>query len=347
MLLDGGLIGCGFFAQNHLNAWRDLSARDPGARIVAVCDTDPAKAQAAAERFGIPRWYRDAAEMLDRERLGFVDIATTMGSHRALAELAASRRVPMIVQKPFAPTWEDCLAIVRAAEAAGVPLMVHENFRFQVPMRRAHAALAAGEIGEPVWARISFRSGYDVYANQPYFTTERELIVLDLGIHLLDLARFFLGEVERIACEVQQVRPGLVGEDMATMLLRHASGAVSVVDCTYESRQLPDPFPQTLLHVEGRQGCLRVFQGFEMQVDRADGTSRREHVGSPPLAWTSEPWHVAQESVLGTQAHWVECLATGRTPATSGRDNLRTYALVRAAYEAARWRRAEAPATAP
>ena len=347
MLLDGGLIGCGFFAQNHLNAWRDLAARDPGGRIVAVCDTDAAKARDAAERFGIPRWYGDAAEMLARERLDFVDIVTTMGSHRALAELAARHRVPMIVQKPFAPSWEDCLAIVSAAEAARVPLMVHENFRFQTPMQRAHAVLASGEIGEAVWARISFRSGYDVYANQPYFTTEPELIVLDLGIHLLDLARFFLGEVERIGCELQQVRPGLVGEDMATMLLRHASGAVSVVDCTYESRQLPDPFPQTLLHIEGRQGCLRVFQGFEMQVDRADGTSRREHVGSPLLAWTSEPWHVAQESVLNTQAHWVECLTAGRTPATSGRDNLRTYALVRAAYEAARLRRAEVPAAAP
>ncbi len=270
MILDGGLIGCGFFAQNHLNAWRDLASRDPGARpraqIVAVCDQDAAKAQAAAERFRIPRWYADAAEMLDRERLDFVDIATTMGSHRTLAELAARHRVPMIVQKPFAPTWEDCLAIVRAAEAAGVPLMVHENFRFQTPMQRAHAVLTAGEIGEPVWARLTFRSGYDVYANQPYFLTERELIVLDLGIHLLDLARFFLGEVERIACELQQVRPGLLGEDMATMLLRHASGAVSVVDTTYESRQLPDPFPQTLLHIEGRQGCLRVFQGFEMQA---------------------------------------------------------------------------------
>ncbi len=345
MMFNGGLIGCGFFAQNHLNAWRDLAARDPGARLVAVCDQDPTKAQAAAERFQIPRWYEDAAEMLDRERLDFVDIVTTMGSHRALAELAARHRVPMIVQKPFAPTWEDCVAIVRAAEAAGVPLMVHENFRFQTPMQRAHAVLAAGEIGEPVWARLTFRSGYDVYANQPYFLTERELIVLDLGIHLLDLARFFLGEVERIGCELQQVRPGLLGEDMATMLLRHASGAVSVVDCTYESRQLPDPFPQTLLHIEGRQGCLRVFQGFEMQVDHADGTSRRENVGSPLLPWTSEPWHVAQESVLNTQAHWVECLATGRTTETSGRDNLRTYALVRAAYDAARSHRAEVPAS--
>ena len=343
MRLDGALIGCGFFARNHLNAWRDLARRDPGARLVAVCDLDEAKAREAAETFGIPRWYNDARAMFARERLDFVDITTTMGSHRALAELAASHRVPMIVQKPFAPTLADCRAIVAAAEAAGVAVMVHENFRFQTPMRRAHEVMASGEIGEPVWARITFRSGYDVYANQPYFYDEPELIVLDLGIHLLDLARFFLGEVERVSCETQQVRPGLRGEDMATMLLRHKSGAVSVVDCTYESKQLPDPFPQILLHIEGRAGCLRLHQDFSLQVDRADGGSRHEDVSPVLLPWAQPPWHVVQDSVLATQTHWVECLARATPPATSGRDNLRTYALVRAAYDAARTQRAETP----
>ena len=349
MRFDGALIGCGFFARNHLNAWRDLARRDaagrePQARLVAVCDVDGDKAREAALSFGVPRWYTDAATMFSQERLDFVDITTTMASHRALAELAAGHRVPMIVQKPFAPTLEDAGAIVRSAAAAGVAVMVHENFRFQTPMRRAHEAIASGEIGEPVWARLTFRSGYDVYANQPYFYTEPELIVLDLGIHLLDLARYFLGEVAHLSCETQQVRAGLQGEDMATILLRHASGAVSVVDLTYESRQLPDPFPQILLHIEGRRGCLRVLQDFSMQVDHADGTSRREDVSPVLLPWAQKPWHVVQESVLATQAHWLDCLATGQEPATSGRDNLRTFALVRAAYTAAHSHRAEVPA---
>lgn len=337
-MMNGGLIGCGFFAQNHLNAWRDLASGG----LVAVCDSDPAKARAAAERFGIPRCYTDAGAMFAAERLDFVDIATTMGSHRALVELAMRHGVPAIVQKPFAPNFEDCRAMVAAADRAGVALMVHENFRFQTPMRRAQAAIAAGAIGEPVWARITFRSGHDVYANQPYFYDEAEFIVLDLGIHMLDLVRFFLGEVAHLSCETQQIRPGLAGEDMATVLLRHAGGAVSVLDFTYESRQLPDPFPQVLLHVEGRDGCLRVLRDFSMQIDTRAG-SRTEDVAPVLLPWAQPPWHVVQESVLATQAHFLACLESGSEPATSGRDNLRTFALVRAAYDAARERRVVVP----
>src|SRR3546814_4974028 len=108
--LRGGLIGCGFFASNHLNAWRDLD----GAAIVAVCDRDPAKANDAASAFGIPAVYGDAAAMLASEELDFVDIVTTVASHRPLVELAAARRVAAICQKPFAATiadaearWED------------------------------------------------------------------------------------------------------------------------------------------------------------------------------------------------------------------------------------------------
>ncbi len=340
-MLDGALIGCGFFARNHLHAWNDLAAENQ-ARLVAVCDADPRKAEAAAAEFSVPRWYVDAAAMFAAERLGWVDVATTMQSHRALCELAAHHRVPAIVQKPMAPTMADCVAMVAAAEAADVALMVHENFRFQRPMLRARAVLDSGAIGEPVWARISFRSGFDVYANQPYFYHEPELIVLDLGIHLADLARFFMGDVAHLSAETQQVRPGVRGEDMATLLVRHVSGAVSVLDMTYESRQLPDPFPQVLLTIEGRAGCLRVFQDYSMQVDTRDGSTTHD-VSPKLLPWAERPWHAVQESVRATQAHFVDCLTHGRTPATSGRDNLATFAMVRAAYAAARERRAIVP----
>ena len=181
-----------------------------------------------------------------------------------------------------------------------------------------------------------------MFANQSYLLREAELIVMDLGIHLLDLARVFMGEVERVSCETQRQHPGARAEDTATMLLRHVGGAVSVVDCTYMSRDLPDPFPQTLLHIEGPRGAIRMGRDFALDVT-VDGVTRREHAGSPLLPWTSEPWHTAQESVLNTQAHFVDCLEHGREPATSGRDNLRTYALVRAAYEAAASHRAVAP----
>ena len=224
--LRGALIGCGFFAQNHLHAWRDIG----GVRLVAVCDNDLQKARKASADFGVLQAYGEAVELFERERLDFVDIVTTMPSHRALVELAARHRVPVIVQKPFAPTWGDCLAMVQACREAGVPLMVHENFRFQAPMLAVQRVLRSGAIGTPTFGRISFRTGYDIYAGQPYLANEGRFILLDLGVHVLDLARVFLGEVETVQCQTQSVRPGLRGEDMATVLLRHANGATSVVD---------------------------------------------------------------------------------------------------------------------
>jgi len=250
--------------------------------------------------------------------------------------------VPTIVQKPFAPTWDDCVAMVGACKAAGVPLMVHENFRFQTPLSAVRRVVESGEIGRLHFGRVSLRTGYDIIAGQPYLAEEERFIILDLGIHVLDMARVYFGEAETIYAQTQQIRPNIKAEDMATMMLRHRSGATSIVDCSYSSNVLPDPFPQTFVHIEGSRGSVRLVDGFHMLVN-SDDVMRHETVRNPLLPWTSEPWHTAQESVLTTQRHWVACLRTGRTPETSGEDNLRTYALVDAAYQSAAERRAVAP----
>lgn len=338
-VLRAGLIGCGFFAQNHLHAWSEIE----GVKLVAVCDRDIEKARNAAAKFNIAKTYGDAAEMLEREQLDFVDIVTTMPTHRALVELAARRKIPVIVQKPFAPTWEDCLAMVAACAKAGVPLMVHENFRFQAPMLAVQKVLRSGAIGDACFGRISFRTGFDIYANQPYLAQETQFIILDLGVHVLDLARVFFGEVDSVYCQTQSVKPGILGEDMATTMLRHKNGATSVVDCSYASKVLPDPFPQTLVHLEGTKGSVTILQDFKMIV-MSDGKASSADVSTPLLSWTAQPWHVAQESVLNTQRHWVDCLRRGVETNTSGADNLKTYALVMAAYQSARERSVVRPA---
>jgi predicted dehydrogenase len=334
-----GLIGCGFYARNHLHAWRDLKAA--GADLVGVCDVDEAKARAAGEAFGAP-WFTDPAALIGGAKPDLVDITTRMDSHRALAQLAAERGVAAVVQKPFAPSYDDCVAAVETARRHGTFLAVHENFRFQTPMRRVAAVIASGAIGEPNWGRLSFRTGFDVYRTQPYFYGEERLAILDVGIHVLDLARVFLGEAERVSCETQRRNPRVRAEDTATILLRHVSGAVSVVECTYESRRIPDPFPETLLEIEGSAGSVVVGRGERMTVT-SQGLSWDEAIGSPLLSWTSRPWHVSQESVLHANAHMLESLKAGRPAATSGEDNLKTYALVDAAYEAAATGRAVRP----
>jgi predicted dehydrogenase len=327
--LEGAVIGCGFFAQNHLHAWGDVR----GARLAAVCDLDPAKAEAAARLTGAVA-YTDVRAMLAAERLDFLDIATTMESHEALMALAAEHRLPAICQKPFAPDLAAVRRILARAEAAGTPVMVHENFRFQTPLRAVKAALDAGAVGRPTFAHISWRTGYDVVAGQPYLARVERFIILDLGIHVLDVARFLMGEAATIYARTQRTMPGAIGEAQATMLLTHASGALSEVVCTYTNRIEPDPFPQTLLQIEGDAGTLRLLAGYRLEIHKDGGVERR-HVPPGRPAWADPKWTLAQESVLNTQQHWVDCLRTGALPLTSGRDNERTFALVEAAYASA------------
>ena len=170
-------------------------------------------------------------------------------------------------------------------------------------------------------------------------------MILDVGIHVLDIARVFMGEVERISCETQRRNPKVRAEDTATMLLRHTSGAVSVVESTYETRKIPDPFPETMMEIEGEKGSIVVTRGETITVT-SEGMVWEEKAGTPLLSWSSRPWHVAQESVRNTNAHMLAAIRGGRKAGTDIEDNLKTYALVDAAYAAAASGRAERPVAA-
>lgn len=334
-----GMVGCGFYAQNHLHAWADL--RPEGAILAAVCDRDPARAAEAGAKFGVPH-FNDMEKMLDKVEIGLLDIATRMDTHRALAAIAAERGVAAVVQKPFAPTWEDCVAIVHKAHSHKTWLAVHENFRFGSAMRAVKKILDQGTIGTPTWARLSWRTGFDVYRGQPYLAEEEKLVIQDVGIHVLDLARYLLGEVEHLSCETQKRNPKIRAEDTATIMLRHSSGAVSVVEATYAARRQDDPFPETMLEIEGDGGSVILRKGEKVTVT-TQGLGFEDHVGGPLLGWTSRPWHVSQEAVLHTNRHMLERFRAGLPADTSGEDNLKTYALVEAAYESAKTRRAVKP----
>ena len=204
MSFRGVLIGCGFFARNHMHGWAEAE----GAEIVAVCDLDRARAQEMADAFGVLGVYTDAEEMLQAERPDFADVATTVESHRKLVELCLSHGAMTICQKPFAETYADGKAMVDAAKRAGRALLIHENFRWQAPLMEVRERIASGSIGRPQFARLSFRHAYDVYANQPYLAGIERFALMDVGLHLFDTARFLMGDAKDIHCRTQSLRPG-------------------------------------------------------------------------------------------------------------------------------------------
>jgi D-apiose dehydrogenase len=325
----GVLIGCGFFARNHMQAW----AETPGMQIVGVCDLDPAKAATFARDFGATP-FSDAQTMLDRLRPDFTDIATTVASHRALVELATPRTGLVICQKPLAETLEDARAMVEACAAHGIPFLVHENFRWQAPYRALRRALDEGQIGTPQFLRLTFRHGYDIYANQPYLAEVQDLALTDVGLHLFDMARFLMGDVVQVTCQIQRLNARVAGQDAFTALLRHRSGAVSTVECSFHSTRVPDPFPQTLALLEGSGGTLELGPGYRLDLHR-DGHVTTTDVEPPVPAWGARPWHLIQDSVLAFQRHAAEVLAGRASPQPSGAHNLDTLAVTLAAIRSA------------
>ena len=320
------LIGCGFFAQNHLQAWAEM----PDVELVATCDINPDSAAAAAETFGGTP-YTDAAELFAKEELDFVDIATTPPTHRMMVELAAQHKVAAICQKPLAWDIDDAQAMVRAMADADLPFMVHENFRFQYPMRKVKEVLDSGVIGRPFFGRISFRTAHDVYAAQPWCMDAERMIIADVSVHQFDLTRFFLGEPDRLFTEAIRVNPKIKGEDVATIVLG-LPGATCIVDTSYESSSDHSTYPQTFVTIEGTDGTVTLGPDYHLQVVSPAGV-HEEQLVIPEHSWASEPWNCIQDSVVNVQHHWIHWLETGQTPETSGADPLRVLDLTLGAYQ--------------
>jgi predicted dehydrogenase len=107
-----------------------------------------------------------------------------------------------------------------------------------------------------------------------------------------------------------------------------------VVELSFGSKPLDEHFPETLVHLEGKEGTVSLGPGYRLGITSPEGREERR-VGAVPRAWLSPPAEVIQDSVVHTQAHWVECLRAGRDAETSGADNLRTLELVFGAYASA------------
>jgi predicted dehydrogenase len=324
-----GLIGCGFWAQTQLHAWQMIG----DVELVAVCDIDPAKAEWVARQFDAPCFYTDAEAMLNKETLDFVDIVTTPPSHRQLVELAANHNLNVICQKPIAWRMEDARAMVAACDKAGVVFMVHENWRWQAPIREVKRLLDDGVVGEPFFGRVSFRSDFDPFTGQAWLRETPRFVVIEAGIHQLDTARFLFGDFDALFCQTTRINPIIKGEDVATIMLT-TDQLTCIVDLSFATPTEHQTFPQTFITIEGPEGVINLGPDYRLSITHS-GSMDICTLPDPEHVWTDRPWHVMQDSALRVQQHWLECLQTNQLPETSGTDNLCSLELVLGAYESA------------
>ncbi len=256
----------------------------PGAKCVAIYNRTRSKAEKLAAEFGIPAVYSDAAELLNAEKLDFVDIATSNDTHGPLTKLVASHKLPVICQKPFAPTVAEAEEMYAACKAAGVPLLVHENWRWQRPIREVKRVLDAGTIGRPVRATISWITGVDDLSNQPFLKELERMLLADMGVHLMDTMRFLCGEPETLWCQNRRVQSDIRGEDLSTiMLAMHNGMTVVTLIGLARSPMEKDYYNETLMFIEGDRGSIELGGDYWVRVTTADGTlSRRCTPGAAP-----------------------------------------------------------------
>ena len=324
------ILGTGFWSRFQLAAWRELA----GVECVALYNRTRAKAEALAQAFDVPAVYDDPAELLRRERLDFVDIITDVDTHSQFVHLAAAHGVPVICQKPMAPSLAVAEQMVASCRAAGVPFFIHENFRWQTAIRQVKRVLDDQQIGRPFRARLDFISGFPVFANQPFLAQLDQFIIADMGSHILDVARFLFGEADRLYCRTSRVHGEINGEDVATIMLE-MGGLTALCELAYAGNYVErECFPQTLIFVEGERGSVELAPDYWVRVTTAEGTLARRYP-PPRYAWADPAYEAVHASIVACNADLLRAMRGEGQAETSATDNLKTVRLVFAAYQSA------------
>ncbi len=324
MKFRGAIIGCGAISRTQLEAWHLIDE----AEIVALCDLQHEKAEQRAIEYRIPSVYTDYRIMLETEALDFVDIATGPDSHLALVSAGAAKGLHVLCQKPMANSLDEAREMVRVCEDAGVVLMINENYRHQAWFRQIKALLEEGALGKPFYASFQERTRASLpapnFGDQSYFRDMPRLVVFENGVHYLDTARFLIGEPQEIYAHVRRISPEIAGDDFAILLLRlgdlsclvdvgWCSLPVENADVTWYEARMEGSLGTIILR---KNGVLTLYSDKDQQ------------------SWSFSKDTIFR-SFVATQRHFIECLASNKTPETSGTETIKTMTMVLAAYQSA------------
>lgn len=323
------IIGCGYFAAFHHDAW----ARMAGVDVVAVCDLDRAKAEAARDRYHPSALiFDDVERMLDEAGPSLVDIVTPPPTHAPLTTLCAARSIDVICQKPLAPDLDHAQRLVDDAETAGIRLAVHENFRFQPWFREARRLIDGGRFG--ALHSVAFRlrpgdgQGPRAYLDrQPYFQTMPRFLVHETAVHLIDTFRMLMGEATSLYADLRRINPAIAGEDAGYILLGFEGGGTGLFDGNRLNDHVADNTRLTMgeMWLEGAAGVLRL-DGAGRLFWKPHGGVETDHT----YPWVDRSF--GGDCVFATNAHIVEAWRAGATAQNEGRAYLRNMELVDAAY---------------
>jgi UDP-N-acetyl-2-amino-2-deoxyglucuronate dehydrogenase len=328
-----GIVGCGGIGPLHA----DALAQVDDARLVAVCDVIPERAQKVAEKHG-GRWYDDYRKLLDDREVMVVNVCTPSGMHGDMGVQAAQAGKHVLTEKPMDLRTDKVDALIAACAKAGVKLGCIFQNRFNPAARKIKSAIEQGRFGDLVlgvadciWYRA--QSYYDSGEWRGTWDLDRGCLS-NQGVHFVDQLCWFMGDVEQVLCaDCPTLKRDIESEDLGIALLRFANGARGVIQAT----TLAYPGVSSRVVVCGTTGSAAIdganllmfkVEG-EEQAEAADGPTREgPTTASDPLA-NLPTGHAAQ------MIDMIEAIRDNRDPTISGPEARRAIHALELIYRAA------------
>ena len=277
-----GMLGYAFMGKAHSNAYKTLAymAWPPPLmpRLVAIAGRDEAAVADAAERYGFDSHVTDWRQLVEDERIQLFDNSGPNNLHAEPSIAAAKAGKHVVCEKPLGRDADESYEIWKAVAATGVKHLCAFNYRFVPASRLARELIEAGELGEI----RHFRGRYlQDWGDDPSLDTWRfspdeagSGALGDLGAHVVDLARFLVGEIASVSGFAKTFLAGRAVDDAVEAAVEFESGAVGTIEATRFALGRRNAFQW---EVNGSKGSLAfdMERLNELQVFRADGDRAR------------------------------------------------------------------------
>jgi predicted dehydrogenase len=254
MIVKWGVIGCGDIAQRMGIPAILQAARS---ELVAVADTNAARAAEVGARFGARRSYSSVEGLLRDKEVNAVYIAVPPAAHHDLTVQCASAGKHVLCEKPMAATAAECADMIQTCAARRVQLAVAYYRRFYPKVEKIQGLLQAGRIGQVVFARIQFTMWYNPSnpADAKEWRTQRAAggggCLVDLGSHRLDILTALLGDANRVSASLGTTACDYAVEDCAYVLAEFSDGARAFANFHWNTQARTDE-----LEIYGTEGRI-------------------------------------------------------------------------------------------
>ena len=302
------VIGAGLMGSLHARA----TAESDRETLVAIADLDQSRAKRLAEQYGASAYYADYKEMLKRENIDAICIATPDSAHAepVLDCLAANKHV--LVEKPLATTLEDSLAILEAEQKSSALLMVNYSHRWAAPYAMAKDMIASGELGKPIMLYARKNDTISVPLNMLRWAEETSPVKF-LSSHDIDLAiHFFESEVAEVyahGAKTVLAQKGLDVYDAVQALVKFRNGAFG----TFESAWIyPNTYPNptdSYIQLVGEKGVVTLDRRTEMIEAATEGAFTY-----PKISITAIVGGKLTGAFKYAHDHFIDCVLTGKKP---------------------------------